>query len=159
MKKTRNATFDDSAELSILFDEYRVFYHKESDVNSAENFLKERLQNKDSEIYVAETDGKLVGFVQLYPLFSSTRMKKYWLLNELYVNVNSRGKGFSKELIDEAKKWNCETCYRSWPSRKAQTSICRPAPPPRARRPGSRRRRRHSPWWPRRRRSPAPPRW
>ena len=109
MKKTRNATFDDSAELSILFDEYRVFYHKESDVNSAENFLKERLQNKDSEIYVAETDGKLVGFVQLYPLFSSTRMKKYWLLNDLYVNVNSRGKGFSKELIDEAKKLCRET--------------------------------------------------
>lgn len=109
MQRTRKAISDDCSELSILFDEYRVFYHKESDAKNAEIFLKERIQNKDSEIYVAEFDGKLVGFVQLYPLFSSTRMKKYWLLNDLYVNDNFRGKGFSKQLIENAKKLCCET--------------------------------------------------
>ncbi|MDQ0477565.1 MULTISPECIES: GNAT family N-acetyltransferase [Chryseobacterium] len=109
MQKTRKATIDDCSDLSVLFDEYRIFYHKESDVKSAETFLKERLQNKDSEIYVAELDGTLVGFVQLYPLFSSTRMKKYWLLNDLYVNENFRGKGFSKQLIEEAKNLCRET--------------------------------------------------
>ena len=100
---TRKATLEDLQYLSKLFDEYRVFYHKESDVLAAENFIKERIINKDSEIFVSEENGILTGFVQLYPQFSSTRMKKYWLLNDLFVNENFRGKGFSKQLIEDAK--------------------------------------------------------
>lgn len=104
MKNTRKAAIQDLLQLAELFDQYRVFYHKESDIPAAEKFLKERIENKDSEIFVAENEGKLVGFVQLYPLFSSTRMKRYWLLNDLFVNENYRGKGFSKELIEKAKQ-------------------------------------------------------
>lgn len=104
MKNTRKAAIQDLPQLIGLFDQYRVFYHKESDIPAAESFLKDRIENSDSEIFVAENDGVLVGFVQLYPLFSSTRMKRYWLLNDLYVNENYRGKGFSKELIEEAKE-------------------------------------------------------
>lgn len=104
MNNTRKATFEDLPQLAELFDQYRVFYHKESDIPAAESFLKERIENADSEIFVAENDGQLVGFVQLYPLFSSTRMKRYWLLNDLFVNENYRGKGFSKGLIEEAKE-------------------------------------------------------
>lgn len=104
MENTRKATIQDLPQLAELFDQYRVFYHKESDIPAAESFLKQRIENKDSEIFVAESEGKLTGFVQLYPLFSSTRMKRYWLLNDLYVNENYRGKGFSKKLIEEAKQ-------------------------------------------------------
>lgn len=104
MKNTRKATIQDLSQLAELFDQYRVFYRKVSDIPSAEDFLKERIENKDSEIFVAEENGNLVGFVQLYPLFSSTRMKRYWLLNDLYVNKNHRGKGYSKELIEDAKE-------------------------------------------------------
>lgn len=100
---TRKATIEDLSQLAQLFDEYRMFYHKTSDLAGAQQFLSERIEKKDSEIFVAENEGKLVGFTQLYPLFSSTRMKRYWLLNDLYVNSNSRGKGFSKALIEEAK--------------------------------------------------------
>ena len=103
MKNTRKATIQDLSQLAQLFDQYRVFYHKDSDIPAAEFFLKERIEKNDSEIFVAENEKKLVGFVQLYPLFSSTRMKRYWLLNDLYVNENYRGKGFSKKLIEEAK--------------------------------------------------------
>ncbi len=101
---TRKATIQDVRQLSELFDQYRVFYHKESDIPAAEKFITERIENKDSEVFVAEHEGELIGFVQLYPLFSSTRMKRYWLLNDLYVNENHRGKGYSKQLIEEAKK-------------------------------------------------------
>lgn len=104
MKNTRKATLQDLPQLTELFDQYRIFYHKDSDIPAAENFLKQRIENKDSEIFVAESNGRLVGFVQLYPLFSSTRMKRYWLLNDLFVNENYRGKGFSKQLIEEAKQ-------------------------------------------------------
>lgn len=100
---TRKATLQDIGQLSELFDQYRIFYHKDSDLLAAEQFLTERIENRDSEIFVAESEGKLVGFVQLYPLFSSTRMKRYWLLNDLFVQKSDRGKGFSKELIEKAK--------------------------------------------------------
>jgi ribosomal protein S18 acetylase RimI-like enzyme len=101
---TRKASITDIQQLAELFDQYRIFYHKNSDIPAAEKFLTERIKNNDSEIFVAEYEEKLVGFVQLYPLFSSTRMKRYWLLNDLYVHENQRGKGYSKDLIEEAKR-------------------------------------------------------
>ena len=70
MKNTRKATVQDVSQLAELFDQYRVFYHKESDIPAATTFLQERLENKDSEIFVAEENGELTGFVQLYPIFS-----------------------------------------------------------------------------------------
>lgn len=104
MKNTRKAETKDLEMLSQLFDEYRAFYHKESNINDAKVFLNERIAQQDSEIIVVEENQILVGFVQLYPLFSSTRMKKYWLLNDLFVNKNYRGKGYSKQLIESAKE-------------------------------------------------------
>lgn len=106
----KKATIDDENQLSQLFDEYRVFYQKESDLQNANVFISERLKNKDSEIFVAESDdGFLMGFVQLYPQFSSTRMKRLWLLNDLYVNTNYRGQHIAVLLIDRAKKLAKET--------------------------------------------------
>ncbi len=104
MENIKKAQIENLSDLAVLFDEYRIFYQKESDLENAKVFLKERIEHKDSEIFVAEEEGKPVGFVQLYPLFSSTRMKKYWLLNDLFVDANFRGKGFSKQLIEAAKK-------------------------------------------------------
>lgn len=103
MRITRKADIKDIDQLAELFDQYRSFYHKDSDIQKAAIFLTERIENKDSAIFVAESGGNLAGFVQLYPLFSSTRMKRYWLLNDLFVNEYYRGNGFSKALIEEAK--------------------------------------------------------
>lgn len=100
---TRKATLEDLPQLVELFDQYRTFYHKESDKTEAKIFLKARIENHESEIFVAEENGFLTGFTQLFPLFSSTRMKRYWLLNDLFVNENHRGKGHSKALIENAK--------------------------------------------------------
>lgn len=100
----REAKVEDLNQISDLFDAYRVFYRKESDVEGAKNFLSARLNQNDSEIFVCEIkQNKLAGFVQLYPLFSSTRMKKLWLLNDLFVDPEFRGKGISVKLIDRAK--------------------------------------------------------
>ena len=73
----RKATVKDLNQVAILFDKYRVFYRKESNIEEAKVFLKERIENNDSEIFVAENENQLIGFVQLYPLFSSTRLKNY----------------------------------------------------------------------------------
>ena len=107
--KIRKASIDDIPELATLFDAYRVFYEKTSDVEQAIIFLSERIQKNESVIFVAENEEKqLTGFVQLYPLFSSTRMKRYWLLNDLYVAPEQRSKGISVALIDAAKEL-CQT--------------------------------------------------
>ncbi|WP_434037406.1 GNAT family N-acetyltransferase [Formosa sp. 4Alg 33] len=106
----RNAVENDLKSVAVLFDAYRVFYNKETDVKSAVTFLSERLKHRDSEIFVAENEkGQLVGFVQLYPLFSSTRMEKLWLLNDLFVTPDFRGKGVSVKLIEIAKNLVRET--------------------------------------------------
>ena len=100
----RKAVKDDLESLSELFEGYRKFYKKEADRDAARIFLEARIVNNDAEIFVAEDDQHLlVGFVQLYPLFSSTRMKKLWLLNDLFVLPGQRGKGISIALIDECK--------------------------------------------------------
>ena len=108
--KIREVRSWDIDQVTVLFDNYRVFYRKESDVESARQFLSERIENGDSRIYVCENEeNKLTGFVQLYPLFSSTRMRKLWLLNDLYVDVSSRGQGISLKLIERAKELVKET--------------------------------------------------
>lgn len=94
--------------LAELFDAYRVFYKKDTDIESAKRFLQERIQNAESVIFIAsEESGRQVGFTQLYPLFSSTRMQRLWLLNDLFVLPEMRGKGISHLLIDHAKQ-HCE---------------------------------------------------
>ncbi len=99
----RKATPEDLPRLAQLFDDFRMFYQKESDTQTALLFLTERMQRSESEIFVAENESGLCGFTQLYPLFSSTRMKRLWLLNDLFVAPPYRGKGISKQLIDAAK--------------------------------------------------------
>lgn len=90
--------------LARLFDAYRVFYKKESNLDAAKRFLNERMQQKESMIFVALLEEQLVGFTQLYPLFSSTNMTKLWLLNDLYVEPKQRGKHISKGLIKAAQE-------------------------------------------------------
>jgi GNAT superfamily N-acetyltransferase len=105
----RKATLQDIEQLAVLFDGYRVFYKKEPALTAAAEFLSQRLSKNESEIFVADEYGKLLGFVQLYPLFSSTRMKRVWLLNDLFVDASQRGRGISVVLIDAAKQLCRET--------------------------------------------------
>ena len=97
-------------ELAILFNAYRMFYSKPADHEGAKFFLKERIDQKESIIFVAvDEDGTIAGFTQLYPLFSSTRMKRWWLLNDLFVRPDYRRKGLAKLLIERCKALAMET--------------------------------------------------
>ena len=102
--RVREAKLSDLKNLSVLFNSYRMFYGKKFDLEVAEEFLRSRIEKKDSKIFVCDFNNELSGFVQLYPLFSSTRVSKYWLLNDLYVDVNKRGKGYSRLLIERSKE-------------------------------------------------------
>ena len=105
----RIAKKKDIDDLSILFDKYRIFYKQASDVGNARSFLKKRMKRKESVIIVAEERGELIGFTQLFPIFTSVGMKRTWLLNDLYVNERSRGMGVATKLLDAAKEFGAET--------------------------------------------------
>ncbi|MEJ6491792.1 MAG: GNAT family N-acetyltransferase [Flavobacteriales bacterium] len=99
MIEIRRATKNDINSLTMLFDSYRVFYKNESNIVNAEKFISERLIQEDSVFYVGLIDSiSILGFVQLYPIFSSTKMQRLWVLNDLFVDKNQRGKGITKEL-------------------------------------------------------------
>lgn len=105
----KKASLEDLDEAADLFNQYRVFYRQESDYEKGKCFLKERLLNNESDIFLAFTDGKAVGFVQLYKLFHYIKLQKQWLLSDLFVHPDYRGKGISVSLIDRSKQWCVET--------------------------------------------------
>ncbi len=103
--KITQATLDDLEELNNLFDGYRVFYKMKSDKIASKAFLEARIKKNESVIFISRDEaGIATGFTQLYPLFSSTRMKRVWLLNDLFVEPKYRSMGFSKALIETAKE-------------------------------------------------------
>lgn len=105
----RKAQLEDVDALAGLFDQYRIFYQQPSDIEAAKQFLTDRIRKKESEIFLAFLDGKLVGFTQLYPVFSSIGLKRSWVLNDLYVVTESRGSGAADALLKAAQNLGADT--------------------------------------------------
>jgi ribosomal protein S18 acetylase RimI-like enzyme len=105
----RRVTKDEVALVAILFDAYRVFYQQDSNLQAAFDFLEQRISKNESVIFVATIKGEAVGFVQLYPIFSSVSLKDAWLLNDLFVAENARKQGIAESLLQHAKHFGLET--------------------------------------------------
>ncbi len=105
----QQATLNELEALTELFDLYRVFYEQKSDLNGARNFLKERISNEESVAFIALDGSSPLGFVQLYPSFSSVSMKRSWVLNDLFVNEQARGQGIGEKLMKTAIEFAKET--------------------------------------------------
>ena len=88
--------------LATLFDTYRQFYGQPSDVERGRKWLRERLRFGESMVLLARRGNALVGFAQLYPMFSSVRTAKTWILNDLYVDASARRKGIARQLLQAA---------------------------------------------------------
>lgn len=99
----RRAGPGDLDALAPLFDGYRVFYRKPSDPEAARQFMADRLGAGDSVIFLARLGAEAVGFTELYPPFSSVRMRRVWLLNDLYVAEGARRQGVAEALMNAAR--------------------------------------------------------
>ena len=88
--------------LAALFDAYRQFYGQASDVAAARDWLRSRLRFGESKVLVARQGSTAVGFAQLYPMFSSVRMARTWILNDLFVLPATRRQGVARALLDAA---------------------------------------------------------
>ena len=104
----KKVTKADVSMVAILFDAYRVFYKQSSDLQAAFDFLEQRIDKNESTIFMAVLQGEVVGFVQLYPIFSSVSIKPAWLLNDLYVAENARRQGVAEALLQQAKQFALE---------------------------------------------------
>jgi GNAT superfamily N-acetyltransferase len=99
----RQATIHDLDIVVPLFDGYRQFYGEPADLELARRFLRERLQQQDSVVLLAiDEEGRGMGFTQLYPLFSSVRAARTYLLNDLFVVPDARRAGVAVALMREA---------------------------------------------------------
>ncbi|RDJ00036.1 GNAT family N-acetyltransferase [Dyella solisilvae] len=99
----RLACIHDLDLVAPLFDAYRQFYQQPADLALAQHFLRERFQHHESVVLVAtDAEGEGIGFVQLYPLFSSVRAARTYLLNDLFVAPKARRQGVAAALMHEA---------------------------------------------------------
>ena len=109
MISIRKASIEDINKLTDLFDLYRIFYHQPSDILAVKKFLQQRMEREESVIFTAEQEEKLVGFIQLYPIFSSVSLQRTWLLNDLYVHASTRKNGVGAQLLEAARQHGLQT--------------------------------------------------
>lgn len=104
------ATAEHVSIIAPLFDAYRQFYRRASDPDGARSFIDARLQNEESVIFLAfDEDGTPLGFVQLYPSFSSLSLARTWILNDLFVDPAARRRGVGEALLRRAATFAVES--------------------------------------------------
>ena len=99
----RQATLRDLEQLVPLFDGYRQFYGKPSDLIVARRFLADRMAHGESVVLIAEDcDGAAIGFAQLFPSFSSILSVPIYVLSDLFVAPVARRRGVGTLLLKAA---------------------------------------------------------
>ncbi len=96
-----------------LFDLYRQFYKYDSNLITSTNYIKDRINNKESKIFIAiNNDNEAIGFVQLYETFGSLDLGKIIILYDLYVEKGNRRNKVGRQLMlrshEYAKKINAK---------------------------------------------------
>ncbi len=103
--KIRRAGADDLDALTSLFDAYRQFYRQPPDLEGARAFLADRIARSESVIFLAEDECGPFGFTQLYPSFTSSGMARIYILNDLFVRPEVRGRGAATALLRHAAEF------------------------------------------------------
>ena len=96
-----------------LFDAYRMTIVGESNLEESRRFLEEIHGKREAVTFMAvEGEGpdlKGLGFVNLYPLYSSLALRRIWILNDLFIGPRARGQGVATELIERVLRFARET--------------------------------------------------
>jgi len=96
------------SDVARLFDLYRQFYDCPADSELATRFIKARMENDESDIFLAIYRNSACGFVQLYPSFCSVQAIKIYILYDLFVDKKHRKSGIGEGLMNRATEWAME---------------------------------------------------
>ena len=96
-----------------VFDLYTQFYKYESNLIESTNYIKDRITNNESIIFIAINDAnEAIGFAQLYETFGSLDLGKIIILYDLYVKEDHRKNNIGRQLMirshEYAKKINAK---------------------------------------------------
>ena len=81
--KIIKATKKNINEAGYLFDLYRQFYKYKSNIKASTNYIKDRINKKDSFIFLCLYQNQPAGFLQLYETFDSLNINKKLILYSL----------------------------------------------------------------------------
>jgi ribosomal protein S18 acetylase RimI-like enzyme len=99
----RRASLADLEQIVPLFHAYRQFYGEAHNLALAREFLRERMQQDQSVIFLAcGSSSSAAGFTQLYPSFSSASAQRIFILNDLFVDPAVRRSGVGRALLEAA---------------------------------------------------------
>lgn len=114
----RRANHHDLKQLTELMLLYIVDFYKrpKPSIEKIHNLIDTLLEKERGIQFVAEQDGKLIGFATLYFSFSTTKADKITVMNDLFVVENVRGTGVAQELFKCCETFTKENGYAhmSW---------------------------------------------
>jgi GNAT superfamily N-acetyltransferase len=90
--------------LAEMFDQYRVHYGEASDATRSACWLEENLSTSRIRAFVAEDEGKLVGFAITTELPASLRLTHFWQIRDLFVLPTHRRRGVARALLASVRK-------------------------------------------------------
>ncbi|MBQ0140246.1 MAG: GNAT family N-acetyltransferase [Kurthia sp.] len=96
------ATDKELEQIVPLFTDYLKFYGRTPEYEDIVKFLGKRLRNEESIFLYVRYKENVIGFIQLYPSFSSLSLKRSYILNDLYVAPEYRKLGAAQALMEEA---------------------------------------------------------
>lgn len=109
----RNPQESDIEVLTDLMYEYIVDFYESPKpaIGKLHDLIGMLLDGKEGVQFVAVKDGNIVGFATLYFTYSTTRVSKIVIMNDLYVVEEMRGNGVAEKLFQACTTYKNEHHY------------------------------------------------
>jgi len=98
----RLAAPSDLESLLPLVRGYREFYEREHDAPREREFMERHLREGTSTVFIAWSDERAIGFVQLFRTWSTVHLGPVYVLEDLFVKPDARGAGVATALLERA---------------------------------------------------------
>ncbi|TKC19215.1 GNAT family N-acetyltransferase [Robertmurraya kyonggiensis] len=122
----RQASTADVPQLKDLMLSYIVDFYQQPRPNEAElvGLIQHLIENPSSGLqFVAEENGELLGFSTLYFTFSTLKVKKAAILNDLFVSPCARGKKIGEALFQRNLNYIRENDFASMTWETAKDNV------------------------------------
>ena len=119
----RTAEENDIPQLYELMLDYIVGFYQKPKPNEADlkKLIQHLMNHPEAGVqFVAEKEGKLVGFATLYFTFSTLQVKRAAILNDLFVTTEARGHKAGERLFESCLAYIRENgfAYMTWETAK-----------------------------------------